>query len=83
MFTDTAPLDAAAHAGRRALLANHVDAGTALYAIRDAAAALQKARSEIENYECASAPGVSDIIALLHDLAGDVAGADAKREDAA
>ena len=75
--------DAAAYACQLAVEAVHIDAATALYAIRDAAAALQKARPEIEDFENPRAPSVSDILCLLHDLASDVAGADAKREDAA
>ena len=72
------PIDTAAYADRLGYEAHHVDAGTAIYAIRDAAAALQKARAEIVEFAAPHAMGVSDVLDILHDMAGDIAGADAK-----
>jgi len=55
----------------------------ALAAIAQATAALTAAKSAIEDYEPDNAPRVADILALLSDLASDVRGNAAKREDRA
>ena len=75
--------DTAAYAGRLGYDAHHVDAAGALYAIRDAAAALQKARPEIVEFSNPHAMGLSDVLDILHDMASDIAGSDAKWHGAA
>ena len=77
------PIDTAAYAYRLATHAIHLDAAGALYAIRDAALALQKSRAEIVEFANPHAMGLSDVLEILHDMADDVAGADAKWHGAA
>ena len=72
------PIDVAAYAWRLATEAEHVDAAGALHAISSAAESLQKFRAEIVEFAAPHAMGVSDVLDILHDMAGDIAGSDAK-----
>ena len=73
------PIDVAAYARRLACEANHIDAAGALNAVSVAAAALQKFRPEIEEFADPHAMGVQEVLDILHDMAGDIAGLDADR----